>query len=173
MARQREITGKHVLWGLIAFFGVMFLANGAFVYFAVSSFTGLATENAYRKGLAYNERVAAAERQAASGWRARVDLAPGGDALSLALTDRSGLPVTGLRISAVLGRPATDRFDRALTLRERKPGRYATHLANALSPGQWILRIEAARLPPDASAPDGGGKVVYRLKRRIWLKAVQ
>ena len=57
------IEGRHVLMGLIAFFGVMLLANGIFVYFAVATFSGGDTSNAYRKGLNYNDTLAAAELQ--------------------------------------------------------------------------------------------------------------
>ena len=66
------LKGRHVLMALIAFFGIMLIANGIFVYFAVATFSGGDTSNAYRKGLNYNETLAAAERQAARGWQTQL-----------------------------------------------------------------------------------------------------
>ena len=66
------LTGRHVLIALVAFFGVMLIANGIFVYFAVATFSGGDTSNAYRKGLDYNETLAAAERQAERGWHSEI-----------------------------------------------------------------------------------------------------
>ena len=34
------LKGRHVLMSLIGFFGLMLIANGLFVYFALSTFTG-------------------------------------------------------------------------------------------------------------------------------------
>ena len=59
----RELTGAHVLAGLFAFFGVMLAANGVFVYVATTTFSGLSTDDAYRKGLSYNETIRAFKLQ--------------------------------------------------------------------------------------------------------------
>jgi len=63
----KGIEGRHVLMALIGFFGVMFLVNGIFVYFAVATFSGGDTSDPYRKGLHYNETLQAADRQAERG----------------------------------------------------------------------------------------------------------
>ena len=65
----KPIEGRHVLMGLIAFFGVMLCANGIFLYLAMTTFAGGDTADPYRKGLNYNETLVAAERQAERGWR--------------------------------------------------------------------------------------------------------
>ena len=46
----KGIAGRHVLSALIAFFGVMFIANGFLVYYAVSTFSGGERPNPYRSG---------------------------------------------------------------------------------------------------------------------------
>jgi nitrogen fixation protein FixH len=66
------IQGRHVLMGLVAFFGVMLLANAIFVYFAVATFSGGDTSDPYRKGLNYNAALEEAKRQAEQGWRTDV-----------------------------------------------------------------------------------------------------
>ena len=92
----RELKGRHVLMVLCGFFGVMFIVNGFFVYFALSTFSGGDTSDPYRKGLHYNEMLAADERQAERG------LADGGRPMtprrtaSRELTDKAAEPVSGL-----------------------------------------------------------------------------
>ena len=77
MSRKRwfaeGLEGRHVLMALIAFFGVMLIANGIFVYFAVLTFSGGDTPESYRKGLNYNETIAAgASDRARLAYRARL-----------------------------------------------------------------------------------------------------
>ena len=54
-----------MLWVFLGFFGVVFVVNGAMIYSAVSTHSGLVANEPYRKGLHYNERIDADERQAA------------------------------------------------------------------------------------------------------------
>ena len=121
--RSEGLTGRHVLIGVLAFFGTVFLANGIFLYSALSTYTGVVSDEPYRKGLHYNKRIAAAERQESLGWSADARLAPD-EGLSLVLRDRNGRPVSGLFVSGVLGRPSTNQHDRNVTLTEVEPGRY-------------------------------------------------
>ena len=44
-----RIEGRHVLLALLGFFGFMLLANGIFLYYAVGTFNGFETTDAYRK----------------------------------------------------------------------------------------------------------------------------
>ena len=71
-----EIKGKHVLFAMLSFFGVILVVNGVFTYFALSTFTGVSTDDAYRRGRAYNQTIEAAmEDQALLLWQgARVQL---------------------------------------------------------------------------------------------------
>ncbi len=52
------LTGRHVLLIFLAFFGSIFAVNGWFLYSALSTHTGVVAVEPYRKGLAYNERIA-------------------------------------------------------------------------------------------------------------------
>ena len=56
----RAVTGRKALWVLLGFFGVILAVNATFVYLAVSSFSGLETDNAYVKGLNYNTTLSRA-----------------------------------------------------------------------------------------------------------------
>lgn len=158
-----QISGRHVLVAVIAFFAVIFAVNGVFVYYALSTHTGLDNASPYRRGIDYNERLAAERRQQARGWTARLTLAPTSDHVELTLADNAGLPVPGLRVTATIGRPSTTRFDRALSLEAVDHGRYTATLA-PLEPGGWVVDLEASE------RTGSGEAVVYRMKQRLWLK---
>lgn len=152
------IEGRHVLLGLIGFFGVMVLANAVFLYFAVSTFSGGDASNAYRKGLHYNETLEAARRQAERGWRTELAYDGRTGRLTLTVLDRAMAPVIGLHVGAKLGRPATDRQDRRVVLKEDAAGIYAATLD--LAPGLWVIAIASRREGEDRDS-------AYRLKQRL------
>ena len=64
---ERVITGRHVLIGLIVFFGVMLVANGIFLYTALTTYSGVVSNEPYRKCLNYNERILAEKHQQSLG----------------------------------------------------------------------------------------------------------
>lgn len=158
--RQQGLQGRHVLGIFLAFFAAVFIANGAMVYSAVSTHTGLVASEPYRKGLHYNERIAADERQARLGWVETLETSRDGR-ISLALVGPDGRPVRALLVSGLLGRPSTNREDLTLALTETAPGRYEAR-AGALARGSWLISIEA-RAARDAEP-------VYRARRRVWLE---
>ena len=155
---DRVIEGRHVLLGLIAFFGIMVLANAVFLYLAVSTFSGGDTSNAYRKGLHYNETLAAEKRQAERGWRTELAYDDKNGQLTLKVLDQAAAPITGLHVGAKLERPATDREDRRVTLKELSEGVYAATID--LAPGVWVIAIASRREGEDRDS-------AYRLKQRL------
>ena len=160
--RVSGMQGRHVLITFLAFFGTVFAVNGALLYFALATHSGLVASEPYRKGLAYNERIAADERQAALGWSAKVEIEASG-ALTLVVADREGRPVSGLAVSSLVGRPTTSKDEQRVVLAEAAPGRYLATLG-ALGAGAWRVDIEARR-----TAQLEAGTDVYRIRRRVWL----
>ena len=161
IARRRQgLQGRHVLIAFLAFFGAVFLVNGAMIYAAVSTYSGLVANEPYRKGLAYNERIAADERQRRLGWIETLQLGRDGR-VTLLLTEPDGRAVRGLKVEGVLGRPSTNRLDVKLVLAETEPGRYEAQVA-AMAQGSWLITLEA-RLQATAEP-------VYRSRRRLWLE---
>ena len=152
--------GRHVLIGLVAFFGVMLLANGIFLYYALETFPGGDTSDPYRKGMHYNDTIAAAARQAEQGWRTELIYNSKTGRLTLSLWDKEGQPVAGLHNSAILSRPATDREDHAVKFSETQAGMYAAELR--LAPGQWVVQLQSEEL-------SRAGDPAYRLKQRILI----
>ena len=155
-----ELKGHHVLMALVGFFGVMLIVNAIFVYLALATFSGGDTSNAYRKGLDYNETLAAAERLAARGWQTEIGYDDQAGRLSVSVRDRAGAPVTGLGLAAAFSRPATDKEDRAVGLTEAEPGVYAAEIR--LTPGVWVISL-APSAESDPSTP------AYRLKHRLFV----
>src|SRR5690606_32902882 len=85
--------GRWIPWTFVGLFGIVLLANGIMVAVAFGSWTGLVERDHFRKGLRYNDRLAAAEAQAALGWRVEVkqeNSRPGELALSLVLAGPEG-----------------------------------------------------------------------------------
>jgi nitrogen fixation protein FixH len=152
------IEGRHVLMGLIVFFGVMLVANALLVYFAVDTFSGGDRPDPYRSGLRYNETIEAAERQAALGWRTEVAYDDARGRLTLSFLDKAAEPVAGLKLGATVSRPASDKEDRTVDFEEVSQGVYATDVA--LAPGLWVISV---------ASREAGGDPPYRLKRRLFV----
>jgi nitrogen fixation protein FixH len=149
-----------VLGAFLVFFGTVFVVNGALIYEAVSTHTGLVANEPYRKGLAYNERISADERQARLGWTETLEVGRDGH-VTLALAKPDGRAVPGLKVEGVLGRPATNRYDIKLALVETAPGRYEAQ-TGTIAEGSWLIALEARA--------QAGAEPVYRSRRRLWLK---
>lgn len=139
------LTGKHVLLMVIAFFGVMIVANVAFISAALRSFPGVTDEHAYQRGLEYNEKLSARASQASLGWAAEVTEVTRDEetgVIALRMTDASSQPISGLEITAGLRRPADDAQDQSLVFAYRSDGYYETRVA-AFAPGVWDLTAQA------------------------------
>ena len=149
IARDADCAVGHVLLIFIGFFATIFLVNGIMVYEALSTFGGLETPDAYRKGLAYNQRIAEGEAQEQRGWRDKPRLRSRDAAGTRRLTEPAGAGVPGLVIAGEIGRPATDRFDRKLEFTQTGPGTYEAEAAG-LEPagGPSTSRRARAQAPP-------------------------
>lgn len=160
---KRGWTGWHTLAALVAFFGVIFTVNGIMTYMALSTFSGIETQNAYQTGRDYNERLEAAAAQQALGWQVSFDetftaTPDGADAtVAVQVLDANGVPLTGLAGDLTFWRPVVRGEDMVAPLTETAPGIYS---AQALLParGHWEMRLLLER---DTAAP-------YYLEKRIW-----
>lgn len=158
----REIRGGHVLLAMLAFFGTIIAVDSILIYKAVSTFGGVENVNAYRDGLAYNQRIAADEKQGALGWKDRVEARGTPLRVSVSLEDRDGGALARRHVVANVGRPATNRFDRTLKLAEVSPGVYEAAFADA-EPGTWVVDLRVSATLEDGGAPD------YQVRRRLWI----
>lgn len=135
--------GHWIPWVFFGLFLIVLAANGTMISIAVSTFNGLETTNSYEKGLAYNDRLAAAAEQERLGWQATFHNAstnPGEVTLTFDLKDRMGAPITTADVRARLDRPLQEGFDRMIKLEEIGQGRYAATVDLPLE-GQWNVRL--------------------------------
>ncbi len=140
-----EVTGRHVLAWLGAFFGVMFIANIALIYFALHTLHGSELENPYDASQAFNKRIADARAQDARGWKANVlTRAEGpGERVMVEFRDRRGVPISDLSVTARFQHPFDAAQDRQATL--ASDGVDYEGIATPVPPGRWTLVIEASR----------------------------
>jgi nitrogen fixation protein FixH len=155
------LKGRHVLIAFVGFFLVVFAVNGVFLYSAISTYTGIVATEPYRKGLNYNQRIAAEEAQKAQGWRDALEVTRDGH-VSLRLANRFGAPVEGLAVKGIFGRPSTAQHDVKLDMAEVRPGTYTARI-DPPEAGAWIVVLEARSL----AARD---EIAYQMRKRLWLK---
>lgn len=159
-----EITGRVVLLTMVGFFAVVTAVDSIMIYLAVSTFGGLDEADGYRKGLKYNQRIEAEAIQSKLGWTDKIAVSESGDKLVVTITSHDATPVEGLSVTAKVERPATNIYDRTLTLQDVGGGRYETSIADLLK-GGWTVDVKARTTKnPDAA-------VVYQSRARVWKQS--
>jgi nitrogen fixation protein FixH len=131
---------RMIPWYFVMFFVGLAVVDGVLVTLAVRTQTGVVTDHAYEKGLAYNEVVDAAAAQAALGWKGAIEFVPSaGNAgtLRLKLSDTSGKLLTLDSATATIIRPTQAGQDFEVTLSN---GEAPVTFPEA---GQWEVRIFA------------------------------
>jgi len=147
----------------VGVFLVVLAVNLVMAMSAVRTFSGLQTEQAYDKGLAYNEVLAQAKAQEQLGWAVDAQVTPHDasnsqrhDAdLTVSYTDKAGKPVGGLSVQAEMVRPTLAGHDQKLELVEKTPGQYVA-LAPLDLAGQWDVSIAARK-----------GETLYKFSQRV------
>jgi nitrogen fixation protein FixH len=157
---MREVTGRMVLICLVAFFAVVAGVNAIMIRAAVSTFSGIDTENAYQAGLAFEQEVVAAEAQDALHWRvsAQVSEVAGATLLDVVAVDAAGRPLAGLQATGHLVHPTDRRSDHEVPLDEDASGKF--HGRTEAVVGQWSLVIELSR----------DGTRLFRSRNRVFVR---
>jgi nitrogen fixation protein FixH len=152
----REFTGRHMLYIMLAFFGVIITVNVTMATLANTTWTGLVVPNSYIASQEFNGKAAAGRAQAALGWTSEWTIADG--EFIYRLVDANGQPVAMDRATATFRRPAHEGEDLTIELRALPGGGVAGDVAPA--DGAWMIEVNAdARL----DAP-------YREVRRLFLR---
>ena len=154
----RVLTGRMVLFCLVAFFGIVIAVNAVMVRVAVSSFSGVETESAYKAGLSFKNDVAAAHAQDARHWSVNASLEQGetNRVVITARDDKAGV-IAGLKPDVRLAHPTDKRRDVPLEFIELTPGQFQS--LTPMPKGQWDLVIGLKRET----------ETVFRSKSRISL----
>jgi nitrogen fixation protein FixH len=154
----RVITGRTVLLCLIGFFGVIFAMNIVMVRVALSSFSGVETESAYKAGLSFKNDAAAARAQDARHWSVDASVQRGETTrVIITARDAQAHAVEGLRPDVRLAHPTDKRRDVPLEFIEMTPGQFQS--LTPMPEGQWDLVIGLKRET----------ETVFRSKSRITL----
>jgi nitrogen fixation protein FixH len=135
-------SDRFIPWYITSFFVVQFALFGWFYHVASSSYTGVVTDQAYEKGLHYNQTIAKVRQQEQLGWSAV--MARNGGAIEFILHDRAHKPLTGAIVSLWLIRPVHGGEDQQQEMKEVKPGVYSA-IPAAPEKGLWEVRIEARK----------------------------
>jgi nitrogen fixation protein FixH len=155
-----RVTGRMVLIGFVAFFGVVAGVNAIMIHAAISTFGGVETDSSYRAGLAFAREMATVEAQDARHWSvtAKAALEGGATVVEVTARDAAGRPVPNLVATATLVHPTDRRADHAVALVGASAGLFRGETAAAA--GQWDLVIELSR----------DGERLFRSKNRVWLR---
>lgn len=140
--KKKTISGWHVMAGFIGFFLIVITANVIMTYYALGTWQGVETEDAYIKGLNYNRQLEQAQNQQNSQWKISLDQLPklqSGDRIALSLihptynTDVS-------KVSAEFIRPVEQGYDFEVELRGQEKHNYASPVTFPLK-GNWKVLV--------------------------------
>jgi len=145
----------------IAGFLVVIAVNGALIFFAEDTFSGLETESAYERGLNYNKALAAQAAQDQLGWQSQAAISDedgGQRTLRVRMTDHEGRRLEDLTLEAHLVRPSNEGMDMIVTPLPAGDGSYVAAFTLPAA-GQWDLRLVARR-----------GDVAWQHSERLFVK---
>ncbi|MBU3079364.1 FixH family protein [Sphingomonas quercus] len=132
--------GRHMLFAMIGFFGVVIAVNMVMAVLAARSFGGTIVDNSYVASQAFNRWLDEAGRQKSLGWRAGISRVGAYAEIRL---DIAGRPLDGARVTAVAEHPLGRLPDRPLRFRGTGAGAYRS--VEPLPGGRWRLRVEVRR----------------------------
>lgn len=153
---NREFTGRHMLFVMLAFFGVIITVNITMAVLATRSWTGLVVGNTYVASQEFNERTERGRAQLSLGWQAALSVEPG--RLGYRITDRNGSVIALEHVTLLLHRPVSAANDTEIILERSADGGYVKDIT--LDDGSWIVEVEA----------DAGLEFPYRDVRRIQVR---
>lgn len=140
---------KWIPWLFVLFFAVIALVDGTFITIAMRTQTGLVTDQAYEKGLAYNKVLNAAAAQKKTNLVQKAAFENG--ILSWRLSTKEGRAIDVATISAKILRPAQDGSDFEVFLESKGNGTYEVRPQFPLR-GLWTARLEAQWQEPNSKS---------------------
>lgn len=160
----RKITGRMALYSFIAFFGLIFTADGIMTYLAIATFPGVEVESSYKVSQRYNQEIAQAKAQAALSWQVNAAIERNGDGsahIRVVANDKLGAPISGELVTVMLHRPTVTTVDQDLRLSERSAGEYVAN-ATGVQAGNWNVVVEIAD-------PEGGELPIFRSRNKVYF----
>jgi nitrogen fixation protein FixH len=155
----RTLTGRDVLFWLVAIFGLVIAVNTAFIVISVRTYRGEDEQKPYLQGVEYNHTLAERAEQAKLGWRATIGvsrLANGKARIVVLLVQSDGSAKSHAVLSGELRHPSDENRDLPLRLHEEGAGHYQDDI-NGVASGAWDVIIRASGPQP------------FEASRRLWV----
>ncbi|MER8581400.1 FixH family protein [Mesorhizobium sp. M1423] len=153
--QSREFTGRHMLFTILGFFGVVIAVNLTMATLANTSWTGLVVENTYVASQQFNKKAEQGRAQAALGWTGKLTIA--GGEVRYGVTDAAGKAVPLHGVKVLFRHPAYEKEDESITLAAASGQEFV--LQHIPRDGVWIVDIDA----------DAGLARPFRDVRRIMI----
>lgn len=125
-----------ILYCFIGFFGTFMILDGIFVYLAVSTQTGVVTEQSYEKGLEYNKTLEEVRNQP----KLNDEVIYKDNTLTWIIKDKRNMPVNA-QAKATFFRPVQDGYDFTVSLEPKGKGVYEIRPDLPLK-GLWSVRLQ-------------------------------
>lgn len=135
-----KVSGWRFFFIFAAFFGVIIAVNAVFIYNAMNSHSGVVTDDAYRKGLAYNDILDRAQNQ--PHWIHKVTFEDG--VLRWFIQQEDGSPLDNAQVSVSFFRPIRSGDDFSATLSEVQAGVYEIR-PDFPHKGAWRAGLKAVK----------------------------
>ncbi|NBV05910.1 MAG: hypothetical protein EBS06_01565 [Proteobacteria bacterium] len=126
------------------FFAVILLVNIIYIYLSQKTWRGLVTDDAYHKGLHYNDVIAGANEQKELGWKMKISYKNSKNKsgeLEIFLQDKNNKKISDAVVTTFFKRPTQDGKDFSQEIRFIN-GRYFAKINFPLA-GQWDFIINA------------------------------
>jgi len=141
-----RLTGRDVLFWLIAFFGLIVAVNAYFITISITTFRGEDEQKPYLQGIEYNQTLREHAEQARLNWTASISasrIASGAVKIVVLLDDVNGNPRSDAVLAGELRHPSDETRDHAIVLHEVEKGRYVADVM-AVAPGAWDVLIKSS-----------------------------
>jgi nitrogen fixation protein FixH len=115
--------------------------DAVMVTLAIRTHSGVVTEEAYEKGLAYNKTLDAARRQAEDGWHHEMTIE--GRTLRFRLLDKAGEPVRGADMVVRIKRAVESGHDFEVAMPPSDSEGYYKTVLDVPMAGAWQVRVFA------------------------------
>ncbi len=136
----KKLTGKNVLFIFVIFFLVVFGVNFVFISAALKTHSGVVTEDAYRKGIAYNDLLERSKNQP----EVTQKLELGKSRIVWSITDEKDSAIVDADVQAYFIWPVKKGYDFDVTLNPTdRAGHYAADIDLPFA-GRWRVKLIAS-----------------------------
>ena len=144
--QKNSNTGSKIPCIFVAFFALFIAVDVIYIYVAKKTWRGTVTENAYEKGLKYNQTLISDKKQKDLGFKAKLNIKSINNKttlLSFDLKDKNGKIIKDAKIKINLVRPTQTGFDFAEELLFETKNQNYQKIINFPLKGLWKVELQA------------------------------